>query len=81
MLLTEDVAHGVTDFSQGSVGLDGGNNEGEKISCTGCALFQGSQRLLYQLIVAPLAQVSQFGNLAFAYRGINAQQVWMRFIL
>src|SRR5260370_26177991 len=81
VLLAEDVTHGITDLSEGGVGFDGGDNQRKEVGCACRALFQGCQCLLHLLIVAPLAQLSQFGRLSFAYRRIEARQIWMSFVL
>src|SRR2546421_4900408 len=81
VLLTEDMTHGVTDLSEGGVGFDGGDNQRKEVGCACRALFQGCQCLLHLLIVASLAQLSQFGRLQFAYSGIDAKQIWVRFVL
>src|SRR6266496_4490271 len=80
VLFAKDAAHGITDFTQGGVGLDSADNQWEEILGASGTPFQVCQCLLHPGTVASLAQVSQFRYLAIAHCGINAHEVRARFV-
>jgi hypothetical protein len=71
VLFAKYVAHGIANFSQGSIRLNSVNNQWEKVLATRRASFQGAERLLHALIIAALPQRGQLCHLPFAQLRIN----------